>query len=168
MIELLAVNPLDAPLKISELTLVTSPAEPLTVTPVADFELEPYESRVVPIQVVASTESTITITAASFLFHRFFPCSQSLERKGQRLHTTKAQRITPTYAKDSSLTVAIGQSRPRVELEWSETPEEVFVGEQVELRVRARNAGKVAVENLQLFMNEDVLRSSGKYGGWTS
>ena len=152
------MNPLNAPLAISNLSLVTSPADALTVTPVADFELEPYESRVIPIEVVAKERTTVSFASTSFLFHRFFPCTQSLERRGRRLHATKAQRVSPTYAKDTSLTVEIGESRPSFALEWVDVPDELFVGEQATVSLRVRNTGKVAVENLQLAISEDVLR----------
>lgn len=157
-IELVATNPLNAPLIISDVGLSTSPAEGLDISSVPEISLEPYESQTVLIPVVASKISTVTIDTVNFGFNRFFPCSQSLERQGKRLHATKAQRISPTYGKDSSLTVEVGRSRPRIQLELLDVPEEVFEGEQVEVSLRVKNSGKVAVDALQLGFSEMLIR----------
>lgn len=37
-------------------------------------------------------------------------------------------------------------------------PEDMYEREAVEIDLRVRNTGKVAVENLQMILNEDVLR----------
>lgn len=152
-----ATNPLNAPLVLSDLAIKTSPADALTITAVDDIELEPYESRIISIPVVASKTATVTISSVSFSFHRFFPCEQSLEQRGKRLHATKAQRITPTYGKDNSLVVEIGQPRPILCIEWETLPDEVYAGEQVQAKLRIRNAGKVAVDNVQLATSDQVI-----------
>jgi hypothetical protein len=159
-IELTAMNPLNAPLVISDLTIQASPVDALAITAIDDIELEPYETRTISIPVVASKTSTVTINSASFSFHRFFPCEQSLEQRGKRLHATKAQRITPTYGKDNSLVVEIGEPRPILCMEWEDLPEEVYAGEQVKAKLRVRNAGKVAVENVQLVLSDRVITMS--------
>jgi len=145
-------------LALSDLKLITSSPENLEIDPIEEITLEPYESRTLSISVTARQTSTITIEAVSFSFHRFFPCTQPLEKRGQRLHGTKQQRVTPTYAKDTSLTVEVGRSRPRIEVDWPNMPEDMYEREAVEIDLRVRNTGKVAVENLQMILNEDVLR----------
>lgn len=152
-----ATNPLNAPLVLSNLSIQTSPEDALTVTAVDDVELEPYESRIISIPVLSPRMTTVTISSVSFSFHRFFPCEQSLEQRGKRLQATKAQRITPTYGKDNSLVVAIGRPRPTLCIEWEEMPDEVYAGEQVQAKLRIRNAGKVAIEDVQLVASDQVL-----------
>ena len=88
------------------------------------------------------------------MFHRFFPCSQSLERRGKRLYATKAQRIVPAYADDTSLHVEVGRSRPRATVELEGVPDSLYLGEEVEGIIRATNTGRLAVDGVQLFTSE--------------
>lgn len=158
-IELVAQNPLNSSLVISDIHLTSSPANAFTVTtPVSDITLEPYETQVILIPVVVTSPSAVTIDSVNFLFHKFFPCTQSLTRKGKRLYGTKAQRINPTYGKDSTLTVDVGRPRPRLRLDLIAVPEEVYAGEQVEISLQVENTGKVAVDTLQVVLNETLLR----------
>lgn len=157
--ELVATNPLNAPLVIANLRLQASPSASVDIPPIEEITLEPYESKVIAVPVTVSSPSSITFDSVSYMFHRFFPYTQSLEKRGKRLHATKEQRITPTYAKDTSLTVEVGESRPKLVAEWEGIPEETYEGEEVEVVLKVTNTGKTAVKEVQIVSTEDgVLR----------
>ena len=163
-VALVASNPLNAPLILANITVLTEPSQDLTIEIIPDLTLEPYETRFLSIPITATAPTTITITSVSFSFHRFFPCTQSLTRRGKRLHATKAHRLTPTYGTDTSLTVEIGAARPLLRVELDNEPEAVFEGEQVEMGLRLHNNGKVAVGRIQLVSSDmDILRLREEY-----
>jgi hypothetical protein len=147
-VELVATNPLNAPIVLADLTLdLEGDGEASTRDEVT---LDPYESRQVALTVTAKAAGTLTVKAARFTFHRFLPTTQSLERRGRRLHVTKAQRITPTYAPDKSLTVHVESSTPRVAAHIIGVPDAVLAGEVVDAELRLRNSGALPIEDVQL------------------
>lgn len=152
-VELTVSNPLNSPLVLTNVTVSLDPAESLQVETVDEIELDPYETRQIALAVTPKAAGTFTAKAASFNFHRFFPCIESLERRGRRLNNTKAQRLTPTYAKDTTLTVHVEASSPRVAIEMFGVPESLYEGEVVEAQIKLQNRGALAVENVQLVTN---------------
>ena len=88
------------------------------------------------------------------MYHRFFPCTQSLRKRGKRLHATKAQRLKPTYADDATLTIDVGESRPQLIADLLDVPVVLYAGEIVEAVIRLKNVGRGAIEEVQLLMNE--------------
>ncbi|TXT10913.1 hypothetical protein VHUM_01664 [Vanrija humicola] len=152
-VELTASNPLNSPLVLTGITVSLDPAESLDVETIDEIELDPYETRQIALSVTPKASGTFTVKAVSFNFHRFFPCVESLERRGRRLNNTKAQRLTPTYAKDTTLTVHVEGSSPRVAIEMFGVPESLYEGEVVEAQIKLQNRGALAVENVQLITN---------------
>lgn len=96
----------------------------------------------------------MTIKTVKFDFHRFFPCEQPLGRKGRRLHATKQQRVDPSYANDTSLTIEIQQAKPTISARFDGFPDTMYVGEQVGGMLEIRNEGKTAFGGVQLCLNE--------------
>ena len=88
------------------------------------------------------------------MFHRFLPCTQDLRRRGKRLHATKAQRLTPTYAEATTLTIIAGPPRPQLTVEAVDLRPMVYAGEEVSGALRITNIGKVAVEDVQVLTSE--------------
>ncbi|WVR03860.1 hypothetical protein IAU60_000858 [Kwoniella sp. DSM 27419] len=164
-VELAATNPLNAPVVLSDLTITFDPQDAVQVETIEDLPLEPYETRIVSLTVTPLVSTHLRLSQATFLFHRFFPCVQILERNGPRLHSTKAQRITPTYAKDPTLTVEVVPTRATVSVELIDLPETAFVGEEVQSTLRISNRGKVAVEDLQMIWNHfGIIRRKDEAG----
>jgi hypothetical protein len=120
----------------------------------SEVVLEPYETRLISLPIKIDKPGTITIQSVEFDFHRFFPCEQPLARKGRRLHGTKQQRVTPTYANDTSLKVEIGDAWPMVSARVEGLPDMMYVGEQVRGTLEIRNEGSIAFSDIQLFVNE--------------
>lgn len=147
-VELVATNPLNAPIVLADLTLdLDGDGVASTRDEVA---LDPYESRQVALTVTPKGAGTLTVKAAQFTFNRFLPTTQNLERRGRRLHATKAQRVTPTYTADTSLTVHVESSTPRVAAHIIGVPDAVLAGEVVDAELRLRNSGAKPVEDVQL------------------
>lgn len=161
IVELVATNPINAPLFLSDIALAFSPSDNITVSPVDEITLNPYETRAICVNVTAngamSTTSVIRLFGVSFRFHKFFPCTQSLERKGRRLHATKAHRLTPTYASDTSLSLSIIPERPRLDVDLVGIPDRVFVGEEVGGIIRVKNPGRKTVKDLKMIWTKGVL-----------
>lgn len=151
LVELLATNPLNAPVLLADLTLqVEGEAD---VELLNEVSLEPYETRCVALSLTPKAAGPVTVKSASFRFHGFLPVVESLERRGRRLQATKAQRLTPTYAKDTTLTVHVEAAAPRIAAELSAIPSSVFAGEIIAAEIQLRNSGTVAVEDVQLVTN---------------
>jgi hypothetical protein len=135
----------------------------------SEVVLEPYETRLISLPIKIDKPGTVTIQSVQFDFHRFFPCEQSLARKGRRLHSTKQQRVTPTYANDTSLRVEIGDARPMISAKVVGLPDTMFVGERVRGTLEIRNEGSIAFGDIQLFVNEQgcIRLAEGKFDqGW--
>ena len=123
--------------------------------------MEPYETRSILLPItLASAPSTISmhdaikqsaVSSVSFRFNRFFPVTQSLARRGKRLHATKAQRLNATYGADTSLRIEIVPPRPRIRAEWVDLPSTAYEGEEVRIGLRVELVGGVqSVEALDL------------------
>jgi len=152
-VELIATNPLNAPLVLADLTLVTDQPNHISIENVSEVTLAPYERRAIQIPVTATSTTIVSLSDVSFLFHRFFPCSQSLQKRGKRLHATKAERITPTYADATALTVDVGAFRPQMTAELAEVSTVLYAGEEVVGSIRLMNTRKVAVEDVRFLPN---------------
>lgn len=152
--EVLASNPLNAPLILSDITLMLDPADDIEVDTVPEITLDAYEVRPIGITVTARRTGTASVTAVSFRFHGFLPYSQSLTKRGKRLAATKAHRLQPTYADDRSLTVDIQQAIPCLSVQLVDWPQEVYEGEEVDVGLRLRNTGSVPVQDIVLRLNE--------------
>ncbi|KAL7419589.1 hypothetical protein Q5752_005501 [Cryptotrichosporon argae] len=167
-VEIVATNPINAPVVIADLTVTlesscaSGDAAVGDVGVISEVALAPYETRTISVPITPTSACAVTVTAASFKFHRFFPVVQTLERRGKRLNTTKQQRKQPSYARDTARDVVVVLGGPRVEVgvvvdghEWGE-------GEQRAAVVRLRNTGKVGVDNVQLLASEyGVVRLRG-------
>lgn len=149
-VELLARNPLNAPIVLENLTVGVEPAAAVEVETIDEVALAPYETGAIRLAITPRAEGPFTVANASFTFHRFLPCVESLERRGKRLFATKPQRLTPTYAKDTSLTVHAEATRPRLEIGLTGVPTQMFEGELVDAEITLRNKGTLGVENVQL------------------
>ena len=161
--ELVAINPLNCPLALANVR-ITADSDNLSTEALSEVVLEPYETRLISLPITVNKIGTITIKSVKFDFHRFFPCEQSLARKGRRLHATKQQRIEPNYATDTSLNVEISQARPVISATFKGVHDTVYVGEQVPGTLEIRNEGKIAVSGVQLYLNEQgcVRLANGK------
>lgn len=151
---MLASNPLNAPLILSDITLVLDPADDVEAETVQDITLDAYEVRPIGISVTAKKTGSISVTAVSFRFHGFLPYSQSLRKRGKRLGATKAHKLQPTYADDRSLTINVQEAIPCLRAEMLDWPQELYEGEEVDVTLRLRNTGSVPVQDLSLRLNE--------------
>ena len=145
---------MNAPLALANLQLIVDRSNVLSIETIPEVILEPYEKRTIPFAISAVKPENVSITEVSFMYHRFFPCTQSLRKRGKRLHATKAQRLKPTYADDATLTIDVGESRPQLIADLLDVPVVLYAGEIVEAVIRLKNVGRGAIEEVQLLMNE--------------
>ena len=97
---------------------------------------------------------TIEFTHVVFDFHKLLSCRQALTRRGKRLHATKAQRLTPTYAPDTSLAVSIRPPRPNLAVEVDGLPLALGQGESRRADVELRNTGGAAMKGLRVLVSD--------------
>lgn len=135
-----------------------------TSNPLEEIKLEPYETRILSIPVTFDQSGSYSLQAVRFRFHRFFPYEQTLARKGRRLHATKQQRIQPTYAEDTTLTVMVEVSRPMMTANFQYPSRPLYVGEEVPITLHVRNAGRIPFGGIQMFSNDvnSLFLQSGK------
>lgn len=150
----------------SDVTIrVDGATDDITIESIPEITLEPYETRLITLDLTATRSNTIEISSVSFMFHRFFPVNQPLQRKGKRLTATKEQRITPTYGSSASISVEIQASRPSISVELEGWPGTLYAGEETQATLRLVNIGSVAVTEIQLLASEPgMIRISPKSG----
>ncbi|KAK8861544.1 hypothetical protein IAR55_002366 [Kwoniella newhampshirensis] len=153
-VELVATNPLNAPLTLADLTVSFDSSDGVNAETVPEIHLEPYETRCITVSATPRASATLRVHEVSFIFHRFFPCAQTLDRKGKRLQVTKAHKLKPTYAEDNSLNISVLPARARLEVQLVGLPEMAYEGEEVEAELFISNTGKVGVEDVRVIWNE--------------
>lgn len=153
-VELFATNPLNAPLVLKDVTVIVDPSEGIEIETISEVSLEAYETRSILLSIKADRPTTLHLSAVTFLFNRFFPCRESLEKRGKRLHSTQAQRVNPTYAKDTSLRVTVEASKPTLSVELLGLPSALYEGEEVDATLRISNVGNLSVEDVRVLLSE--------------
>ncbi|ORX33680.1 ER-golgi trafficking TRAPP I complex 85 kDa subunit-domain-containing protein [Kockovaella imperatae] len=151
-VELVARNPLPVELRLTNLHLTAEPT--IEIASLDSMILQPNESRLVSFPVNPTDTGSYTISTISFLFHGFYPCTQSLKKQGKRLHASKEQRLTPTYAQDRSLTFAVGPPRPRVVVQLLGMPTQMFQGEVVDGSISILNPGSIEIQGVDMITSE--------------
>ncbi|WWC60272.1 uncharacterized protein I303_102840 [Kwoniella dejecticola CBS 10117] len=152
-VELLATNPLNTSLVLKDLTVQLDSSDHCDVESISEISLEPYESRTISISVTPTSPATLRVTNVTFLFHGFFPCAQSLVKRGKRLDSTKAQRISPTYAEDTSLTMNVTTSKAGLLAHLEGIPDELYEGQIVEGQIILSNKGQTIIAELGMIWN---------------
>ena len=164
-IELTAINPLNSSLVITDLTAQTS--LPSDIETIPEIILEPNETRQILLSITVPSASTISLTSVSYLFHRFLPVTQPLTKRGKRLHSTKAQRLNPSYGVDDSLVVVVEERRPAIiaSFRWEGLGHEgeMWEGQEIDGVLEIENTGLVGVGNVELAINEfGMIRLKGQ------
>ncbi|WFD39100.1 uncharacterized protein MJAP1_002071 [Malassezia japonica] len=166
-VRLQATNPLHTPVTLSDLRLAfADAAKPLDAAHVSvdappSIALGPRESRSIDVPVRIAACGTFGLCAIHYRLEGV-PVRQAMEKYGKRLQATKAQRITPTYAPDTTLQVHVRQDLPRLTT-TVEGPHTAYVGESISLRIAVRSEG-AAVSEIQVACKEPYA-SFGPAGG---
>lgn len=113
----------------------------------------------ISLSVKASSIQTLEFTHVTFAFHKLLPCRQSLTRRGKRLHATKAQRLTPTYAPDTSLSVSIRPPRPNLAVSLDALPLALGQGESSTVSIELSNTGGAPLRDLRLLVSDPSVLS---------
>ncbi|EJD55548.1 hypothetical protein AURDEDRAFT_155791 [Auricularia subglabra TFB-10046 SS5] len=155
-VDLALLNPLAVEVTLSSVTVaVEQPVgggKPPTVEIIDEIILEPKERRTVSLRITAHHSSPLKITRLSYSFLSLLPMSESLARRGRRLHDTPAQRQQPTYAPDVLLSVDIGGELPRLDVTWGDRDvwQLLAKGELRRSVLHVRNSGTREVSDIWL------------------
>ncbi|KAH7912583.1 ER-golgi trafficking TRAPP I complex 85 kDa subunit-domain-containing protein [Hygrophoropsis aurantiaca] len=149
-IDLQLKNPLNTEVHLSHLTLLLqTPSgdadwikQIIEIEVVTEIVLGPNESRIVPVSIKASHPAALTITHVTFNFLGLLPSTESLGRRGRRLHDTPQQRQNVTYAPDILLKVDVEEANQELAVTFVDGGSLVLAeGERKSMRVWISNAG---------------------------
>ncbi|KAF9270075.1 hypothetical protein L218DRAFT_848836 [Marasmius fiardii PR-910] len=164
-IDLAIRNPLHVEVNLANLTVDAqeagssepSSSEPFIETEVlSNITLRPRETRTIPIAIKSSKATSLVITHVRYDFLSLLPNTESLSRRGRRLHGTPAQRQTPTYAPDVLLKVDIAEADHKLLANFLESHQLVLnQGENSNLRLWLSNAGKRLITEAWIVSNPD-------------
>lgn len=154
-IALTARNTLDATVTLQHVELVfeAGSAEAVIESQRLDtVVLPPRQDVVITLEAKATAEGTVTLRAVTYRFNGLLACKEDLDKKGKRLHSTKAQMLTPTYDTNKSLTLkVIGSSALLKVRETMTMPSgSLLAGEIVSGSLELSNAGQWPVRNVRL------------------
>ncbi|KZW02555.1 hypothetical protein EXIGLDRAFT_415091 [Exidia glandulosa HHB12029] len=120
-------NPLTVEVFLTNVTVIveqhTEDGKPPTVEVIDEIRLAPRENRTVSLRLTAHHPSSLRVMRLNYSFLSLLPMSESLARRGRRLHDTPAQRQNPTYAPDVFLSVDVGGDLPRLDVAWGDRDE---------------------------------------------
>lgn len=149
-VQLHARNPLRTPLDVSDLVLTWEDEHgtPLDATHVSleapPLRLDAEAQQVYSVPVRLGACGTFRLHSVTCVLAGRLPVRQTMHKRGARLHATKAQRITPTYAPDTSLQVRIRAACPCIDVAVHDAPDVAYVGMALQLRVTLHNRGTAA------------------------
>lgn len=117
--------------------------------------LAPFEHRTVRIAIrVLSEAKSLRVGCIDFNLAEAIRLTQPLEKKGKRLNGTKEQRTSVMYGSDLSLVVSVHAPRPTLTARILDSPKEVFVGEEMSLKVVLKNEGRTSIEDLRALCDQ--------------
>lgn len=112
--------------------------------------LGPLEHRRVRIALRVKEEfKSLRVTSMAFRLAETIHLAQHLDKKGLRLNSTKEHRTSTVYGPDLSLAVSVHGPRPTLTAQILHVPQQLFLGEQVRLKVLLKNEGSTRIENLR-------------------
>ncbi|KAG7099059.1 hypothetical protein E1B28_000934 [Marasmius oreades] len=164
-IDLVVRNPLHVEVNLANLTLDIQEAGSTTPSSSTSFietevlsnvTLHPREMRTIPIAVKSTKATSLIITHAHYDFLSLLPNTESLSFRGRRLHSTPAQRQTPTYAPDVLLKVDVAEADHKLLANFLESHRLVLnQGENSSLRLWLSNAGKRPISEAWIVSDPD-------------
>ncbi|KAI3625589.1 hypothetical protein CBS9595_000950 [Malassezia furfur] len=149
-VQLHARNPLRIPLDVSDVVLTWSDEHgtPLDAAHVSldapPLRLDAEAQQVYSVPVRLGACGTFRLHSVAYVLAGRLPVRQTMHKRGARLHATKMQRTTPTYAPDTSLQVRVRAACPCVDIAVHDAPDAAYVGAALRLRVSLHNRGTAA------------------------
>lgn len=157
VLRLHAQNPLQTNMALSEWTLsfVDSDGTPLAPENVhidmpATLFLQARQAKTLDIHVRIATTGTFRLAGVQVLLENTVPVYQPFTRHGRRLHTTAAQRRTPTYAPNTSCVVRVRPNVPRLSVDTLGLPSVAYQGGSAQFALPIRSAGLASCKSLQV------------------
>ncbi|TKY89852.1 hypothetical protein EX895_001149 [Sporisorium graminicola] len=128
-----------------------------------DFESEdagqcalgPFQSRRIRVALRVNKEAkSLRIASIRFRLAETIDLSQPLDKKGPRLNKTKEHRTSIVYGPDLSLAISVHGPRPTLTAKILNSPQQIFVGEAVRLKVLLKNEGGVPIDDLRALCDQ--------------
>ncbi|SPO28710.1 uncharacterized protein UTRI_04590 [Ustilago trichophora] len=117
--------------------------------------LGPFQHRRVRVAMRVRKEcKSLRVASVTFRLAETIHLVQQLEKKGNRLNGNKEQRTSVAYGPDLSLAVSVHGPRPTLTARIVESPQQVFLGEQVRLQVLLKNEGSAPIDDLRALCNQ--------------
>jgi hypothetical protein len=176
-------NPLNTPLRLTDITLQTESSElqeAQTASTEVDVQIQPVPDQLVPakatrlmtVAITANSRGLLRFTGVRYRFHGLMWQYDRLSSKGKRLSSEKKHRLEKHYDEDRHLSVPIAISAPRMKAFFVDRPTEVYQGVHGHVVVRIRNTGTIpfkrvciATDHPQLFIStQEIQTQVGKTG----
>ncbi|CDU25237.1 uncharacterized protein SPSC_05071 [Sporisorium scitamineum] len=135
-----------------------------------DFESEdagkctlgPFQSRRVRVALRINKEAkSLRVASVRFRLADTIDLVQHLDKKGPRLNKTKEQRTSTVYGPDLSLSISVHGPRPTLTARILDPPQQVFLGEQVRLKVLLKNEGSSPIDDLRALCDQPEAATFG-------
>ncbi|KAF5385469.1 hypothetical protein D9757_005398 [Collybiopsis confluens] len=163
-IDLALTNPLDVDVTLTNITVKaqepdgSSSKSCLTIGVVDSVTVGAKETRTIPISVISTRPTTLTITHATYNFLSLLPSAEALAVRGKRLYNTPAQRQTPTYAADILMKVDVMEPGCRLLVNLAEDKNLTLCqGEVTALRLWMSNVGATPINEVWLIVGSESL-----------
>ncbi|SPO28195.1 uncharacterized protein UTRI_04590_B [Ustilago trichophora] len=115
----------------------------------------PFQHRRIRVAIRVKKEfKSLRVASVTFRLAETIHLVQQLEKKGKRLNGTKEQRTSVAYGLDLSLAVSVHGPRPTLTAKIIEPPQQVFLGEQVRLKVLLKNEGSSPIDDLRALCDQ--------------
>ncbi|WFD30377.1 hypothetical protein MSPP1_001396 [Malassezia sp. CBS 17886] len=116
--------------------------------PLAALHADAVRHTVATVSVTTQLETTgrFRLDAITFRVQDTVLVEQRVEKRGARLYKTKEDRVTPTYATDTTLAVDVRDAVPRLQVRAMDPPSSAYAGETVRVLLRVENVGGVPVQ----------------------
>ncbi|KAF9475629.1 hypothetical protein BDN70DRAFT_883515 [Pholiota conissans] len=170
-VDLIMKNPLDAEVRLSNVTLVVTVVgdsstysfdDDAQVEVIKEVILGPKASVLVPISVESKGPAKLQITHAKYDFLTQLQITEPLASRGRRLHDTPLQRQRPTYAPDVVMQVEVVPSDHKLNITYIEDGRLVlFQGENKAERLWLTNAGTHPIREVWMISGADDEISMG-------
>ncbi|KAJ1772033.1 hypothetical protein EV179_001364 [Coemansia sp. RSA 487] len=123
------------------------------VSTVQSVILEGGQTAMVTVQIVPKCAGSLSILGANYLLCDILPTFKSLRIPGRRLNDTKEQRLSVTYAPETTLGFCIDPNLPHLEMALEEFPDALMSGSMCQVSLRVKNCGTLPCKSMALWLS---------------
>ncbi|KAJ2557795.1 hypothetical protein EV175_001134, partial [Coemansia sp. RSA 1933] len=123
------------------------------ISTVQSVILEGGQTTMVTVQIVPKCAGILSILGANYLLCDILPTFKSLRLPGRRLNDTQEQRLTATYAPETTLGFRIDPTLPHLEMALEEFPDTLMSGSMCQVSLRIKNCGTLPCKSMALWLS---------------